>query len=261
MPDLHLRLDDRREDAAAVPELLDTTSAIALLERADMSGETLVPWGSNYTFAVALCEPESERVTQFGIDKPMRGERPLWDCPHATLYRRERASWLLADLLGWPIVPPTVIREGPHGVGSLQLYIEPAEAMDEDDELDFWGRDIPEIERIVLFDILANNADRKLTHCLVDSHGRMWGIDHGLTFNVVPKLRTVLWQFVGQPVSPELLADITRVRADEETLRDRFAGVLAHDEIEALVRRFDRLLGSGCHPMLDPNRNIPYGWW
>ncbi|HEV2127531.1 MAG TPA: SCO1664 family protein, partial [Thermomicrobiales bacterium] len=218
MPDLHLRLNDASEGDGPAPKPIDAATAIPLLERAEISGETLVPWGSNYTFAVALCEPESDAVTQFGIYKPVRGERPLWDFPGNTLYRRERASWLLADLLGWQVVPPTVIREGPYGIGSLQLYVEPAGEMHEDDQLEFWRREMPEIERLVLFDILANNADRKLTHCLVDTHGHLWGIDHGLTFNAVPKLRTVLWQFVGKPVSPELMADIVRVRLDERAL-------------------------------------------
>ncbi|HEV2127474.1 MAG TPA: hypothetical protein VGR22_02520, partial [Thermomicrobiales bacterium] len=79
--------------------------------------------------------------------------------------------------------------------------------------------------------------------------------------NAVPKLRTVLWQFVGKPVSPELMADIVRVRLDERALRSYFEGLLSCDEINALIARFNRLLNSGCHPILDPNRNIPYGWW
>lgn len=266
MPDLHLRLadDESNSDApecmAAVPAL-DDADALTLLERAEMSGETLVPWGSNYTFAVALQDPDADTVAQFGIYKPVRGERPLWDFPTNTLYLRERASWLLSDLLGWRIVPPTVIRKGPHGIGSLQLYVEPVDEMDEETALEFWSQRTLTMEKLVLFDLLANNADRKLTHCLLDVHDRVWGIDHGLTFNVVPKLRTVLWQFVGEPVSIELIEDIARVRNNEGDLRDRFATVLAADEIEALIDRLDSVLVSGCHPMLDPNRNVPYGWW
>ncbi len=261
MPDLHLRLNDDTGVDPSASKPVDPAVSIALLERGEMSGETLVPWGSNYTFAVALTEPDSEQVRQFGIYKPARGERPLWDFPAGTLYRRERAAWLLANLLSWPIVPPTVIREGPYGVGSLQLYVEPGAEMDEDDALQFWSREALEIERIVLFDILANNADRKLTHCLVDTHGHTWGIDHGLTFNAVPKLRTALWQFVGKRMSAELRADILGVRDDETMLRDTFAGLLSGNEVDALVKRFDRLLAWDCHPVLDPNRNIPYGWW
>jgi uncharacterized repeat protein (TIGR03843 family) len=263
MPDLHLLLaeDDETGAARRSPSPIDDAAAIALLEQAEMSGETLVPWGSNYTFAVALHDPESDDVVQFGIYKPAQGERPLWDFPDDTLYLRERASWLLSDLLGWCVVPPTVVRDGPFGVGSLQLYLEPAPEMPRQKALRFWARKRPEVERMVLFDLVANNADRKLSHCLLDVHDRIWGIDHGLTFNVVPKLRTVLWQFVGDPIALELLGDLARVREDEAALRERFAGVLLPAEIGALIDRIDALLTSGCHPRLDPTRNIPYGWW
>ncbi len=262
MPDLHLQLaDDETGSTRRALAPIDGASAIALLEQAEMSGETLVPWGSNYTFAVALHEPDTGEVVQFGIYKPAQGERSLWDFPDDTLYLRERASWLLADLLRWDIVPPTVIREGPFGVGSLQLYVEPAPEMPRREAMRFWARKRPELERMVLFDLVANNADRKLTHCLLDVHDRIWGIDHGLTFNVVPKLRTVLWQFVGDPIDVELLGDLARVREDEPALRERFAGVLDQHEIAAMIDRIDALLAAGCHPHLDPGRNIPYGWW
>lgn len=262
MPDLHLQLaDDETGPAGRAPAPIAAAPAIALLERAEMSGQTLVPWGSNYTFAVALHDPESDDVVQFGIYKPAQGERPLWDFPDDTLYLRERASWLLSDLLGWDVVPPTVIRDGPFGIGSLQLYVEPAAEMGRQEALRFWARKRPELERMVLFDLIANNADRKLTHCLLDVHDRIWGIDHGLTFNVVPKLRTVLWQFVGDPIAVELLGDLARAREDEAALRERFAGVLSSVEIGAMIDRIDALLATGCHPRLDPGRNIPYGWW
>lgn len=262
MPDLHLQLaDDETGSSRRAPAPIGAADAIALLERAEMSGETLVPWGSNYTFAVALHDPESDEVVQFGIYKPAQGERSLWDFPDDTLYLRERASWLLSDELGWDIVPPTVIREGPFGIGSLQLYVEPAPEMPRREAMRFWARKRPELERMVLFDLVANNADRKLTHCLLDVHDRIWGIDHGLTFNLVPKLRTVLWQFVGEPIDVELMGDLARARSDEAALRERFAGVLSEPEIGAMIDRIDALLATGCHPRLDPNRNIPYGWW
>lgn len=262
MPELYLQLaNDEDESARRAPAAIGSDEAIALLERAEMSGETLVPWGSNYTFAVALHEPETDEVVQFGIYKPAQGERSLWDFPDDTLYLRERASWLLSDLLGWDIVPPTVIRDGPFGIGSLQLYVEPAAEMPRREAMRFWSQKRPELERMVLFDLVANNADRKLTHCLIDIHDRIWGIDHGLTFNVVPKLRTVLWQFVGDPISVELLGDLVRAREDKAGLRERLAGVLDEHEIVATIDRIDALLAAGCHPRLDPNRNIPYGWW
>ena len=169
MPELYLQLaNDEDESARRAPAAIGSDEAIALLERAEMSGETLVPWGSNYTFAVALHDPETDEVVQFGIYKPAQGERSLWDFPDDTLYLRERASWLLSDLLGWDIVPPTVIRDGPFGIGSLQLYVEPAAEMPRREAMRFWSQKRPELERMVLFDLVANNADRKLTHCLID---------------------------------------------------------------------------------------------
>lgn len=236
--------------------------AITLLTRAEISGETLVPWGSNYTFAVALQPDGADQIEQFGIYKPKRGERPLWDFPRETLYLREWASWLLAKALGWDIVPPTVVRGGPYGIGSLQLYLAPAsEEPDEEQVLDFWGQTTPVMEQIALFDLIANNADRKLAHLLRDQHGRIRGIDHGLTFNIAPKLRTVLWQFAGERIDDDLLEAIALLRNDEDTLRQTFLPALAPEELGAMIDRMDILLASRRHPVLDPNVNIPYGWW
>jgi hypothetical protein len=262
MPDLHLRLEESESDCPGPPPALDADVAITLLSHAEISGETLVPWGSNYTFAVALQPEGSEQVEQFGIYKPRRGERPLWDFPPRTLYLREWASWLLANALGWDIVPPTVVRKGPHGVGSLQLYLAPVmEEFDEGQTLEFWGQTTPVMEQIALFDLIANNADRKLTHLLRDQHDRIRGIDHGLTFNIAPKLRTVVWQFAGELIREELLEAIAELRDDEDALRTMFLSALAPEEIEAMIDRMDTLLVRGRHPYLDPNVNIPYGWW
>ena len=231
--------------------------ALELLRSAEITTATLIPWGSNYTFAVALV---SARVRdQMGIYKPMRGENPLWDFPTNTLYLREHASYLLSKRLGWDIVPPTVVREGPHGVGSLQLYVEPA--TEREDDYEFWGQRRIEIERLVLFDHITNNADRKLSHCLVSTNGKIWGIDHGLTFNVDPKLKTVLWQYVGLSIDETLLADLERLRADEMMVREELTPNLAPAELDALYTRISKVLETGRFPKLHPGRNIPHGWW
>lgn len=231
--------------------------ALELLCSAEITTATLIPWGSNYTFAVALV---SARVRdQMGIYKPMRGENPLWDFPANTLYLREHASYLLSKRLGWDIVPPTVVREGPHGVGTLQLYIEPA--TEREDDYEFWGRRCIEIERLVLFDHITNNADRKLSHCLVSTNGKIWGIDHGLTFNVDPKLKTVLWQYVGLSIDETLLADLNRLRAAETMVRQELAPNLTSAELDALYTRIGKVLETRRFPKLRPGRNIPYGWW
>jgi hypothetical protein len=258
MPDLHVRLieeDDEALDAPIAP--LDEESAIKMLQSAEFLAEKLVPWGSNYTFAVGL--GHDEEPEHIGIYKPMAGERPLWDFPTGTLYLREYAAYLLSRWLGWNLVPPTVLRDGPHGPGSLQLYVEPSS--DELDERTFWGSPSPELERMVMFDHLANNADRKIGHCLLDIHGRIWGIDHGLTFNVDPKLRTVLWQFSGEPISDDIIADLSRLDACDDEIDLLFAGILDVSEIEAIKDRAEALLAAGRFPRLDPHINVPYGWW
>jgi hypothetical protein len=193
------------------------------------------------------------------IYKQRSGEAPLWDFPDGTLYLRETAAYLLSRRLGWNLVPPTVVRDGPNGIGSVQLYVEPKRQ--EGNPNQFWGRRILEIERLVLFDHIANNADRKLSHCLEDLQGRIWGIDHGLTFNETPKLRTVLWQFVGAPISPELLSDIRRLQQSEAEVRAELAPYLSDYELDALFVRIGRFVRNEYYPRLNPQRNVPYGWW
>lgn len=259
MPDLHIRLTDDEPGASERPvaAMLSEDQALAMLASAEFVAEKLVPWGSNYTFAVGL-EADGE-LSHIGIYKPKLGERPLWDFPNGTLYLREYAAYRFSRWLGWDLVPPTVLRDGPHGPGSLQLYVEPTG--DEIDESAFWGRTIPEIERMVMFDFLTNNADRKIGHCLVDVHGRLWGIDHGLTFNEDPKLRTVLWQFSGEPFSPEIMQDITRLLEPDAEIYAELAELLGPSEVRALLRRAHMLHQAGRYPELDPYVNVPYGWW
>lgn len=255
MPDLVLRLDED-EDAPARPPLSEE-QALALLGRAEITATRLIPWGSNYTFGVAMVdEDESEHLA---IYKPRAGEAPLYDFPDGTLYRREMAAYVVSRHLGWNIVPPTVVRDGPNGIGSLQLYVEPD--TDGEDPTRFWSQCLPDIERIVLFDHLTNNADRKLGHCLRDVSGKLWGIDHGLTFNSYPKLRTVLWQFVGDPIAPALLRDLERVIVCPNDLRAELRPLLARDEINAFFARAERIRGSEAYPHLNSRHNVPWGWW
>lgn len=259
MPDLFLELRGSDERDGITPAPLTETEAIALLLESEITAAKLIPWGSNYSFAVAL-ETRDGRE-QLAVYKPRSGEAPLYDFPDGTLFLREVAAYRLSCMLEWGIVPPTVIREGPHGVGSVQLYVEPkAESVDYDPRR-FWGQCCDEIERLVLFDHIANNADRKLSHCLVDVSGKIWGIDHGLTFNEVPKLRTALWQYVGQPVAPTLLADLERVKRQEAQTRKGLERYLSRAELDALMQRIERFLATGRYPQLNPRRNIPYGWW
>jgi hypothetical protein len=231
----------------------------ALLEQGTMEAVELIPWGSNYTFAALLVGADGSRC--YGVYKPRRGEVPLRDFPNGTLYRREVAAFRLSQQLGWDMIPPTVIRhEGPHGIGSLQLYVEPrAGASGQYERLRDSHR--CDLQRMAVFDLLANNADRKGGHCLLDVRGHVWGIDHGLTFHYVPKLRTVIWDYCGEPIPVDLVAALRSVRGDTvrmAALERDVRPLLADQEWEALLQRWDRLLKNPCFPNLDPYRNVPW---
>lgn len=258
MPDLHLRIEPDDDDAAVALPPLSEDDALVVMRRATITDAKLIPWGSNYTFAVAL--EDEEFGDRLAIYKPRRGESPLWDFETGTLYRREHASYLVSRRMGWGLIPPTIVRQGPHGIGSLQLYVEPKTTREQDDH-QYWSAKRIEIERMVLFDHIANNADRKLAHCLRGVDDRVWGIDHGLTFNVEPKLRTVLWQFVGQPISAELATDLETFLTLEGNVRAELIGELRVEEIDALIRRVKMLHQAKVYPVLDPASNVPYGWW
>jgi uncharacterized repeat protein (TIGR03843 family) len=257
MPDLFLELRDESGGGEQTPAPLPEEDALEFLRNAEFSASRLIPWGSNYSFAVALEAPDG--LEQLAIYKPRAGEAPLYDFPDGTLYLRELAAYLFSRWAGWDLVPPTVVRDGPHGVGSLQLYVQPEG--ERPAHHDFWSSRDPAIEQMVLFDHIVNNADRKISHCLRDVSGKVWGIDHGLTFNREPKLRTVLWQFVGEPISPPLQLHLTDLRDRGGELRDTLGNLLDRREIEALLGRISRFADHGCYPALNPRRNVPYGWW
>jgi uncharacterized repeat protein (TIGR03843 family) len=220
-----------------------------------------IMWGSNSTFLVTLEDPAAGRT--HAVYKPRRGEAPLWDFPHGSLYRREVATYLVSESIGWSLVPPTVARDGPHGIGSVQLFIEhdpksyfvsPAE------------RDRAAAEQIALLDWILNNADRKSEHCIQDLSGRTWAIDHGLTFHTEPKLRTVIWDFAGEPISVDLLQDLTGLCHELSTrgeLRTSLRSLIAENELDAAVARLSWIVRAGVHP--DPGydrRRVPWSaWW
>lgn len=229
----------------------------AFMRRARIEDCELVPWGSNYTFAVLLSDPADEHPESLAIYKPVAGEIPLWDFPHETLYHREYAAYLVSQRLGWNFIPPTIIRDGPHGTGSMQQYIE---AEQEDHYFSFRENHREELERIAAFDIITNNADRKAGHALRDAeNGRIWGIDHGLTFNIEPKLRTVIWDFQLESIPGEIRADIRRVANDAELARN-LSKHLTQREIRAFQLRATSLARQGVYPPLTSRRSIPWGW-
>jgi hypothetical protein len=251
-PDSRDQQDVRR--SAHQPEF---EAAEAFMRRARIEDCELVPWGSNYTFAVLLSDPAGQHDESLAIYKPVAGEVPLWDFPSDTLYRREYASYLVSQRIGWRFIPATIIRDGPHGSGSVQQYIE---AEQEDHYFSFRDECREDLQRIALFDIITNNADRKAGHTLRDAQdGRIWGIDHGLTFNVEPKLRTVIWDFQLEPIPEHLKRDLNRVAGDAD-LAQRLGTYLTTREVRAFQLRARSLARQGIFPPLTSRRSIPWGW-
>ena len=213
-------------------------------------------WSSNYTFLSSIRHEELDFMV---IYKPRSGERPLWDFPDGTLCQREVAAWETAQALGWYIVPPTVLREGVHGPGSVQFFV------DHDPELTYFNfpESIqPQLRRLSLFDHIINNADRKGGHCLLDGQGRLWGIDHGVSFNAEHRLRTVIWDFAGQKIPAALLGDMeslhTRLQDRASGFRRGLETLLDGSEISALQRRVASLLQEGNWPRPGHGPNVPW---
>ncbi|MEW1948042.1 SCO1664 family protein [Pseudarthrobacter sp902506025] len=208
--------------------------------------------GSNATFLAELsCGDDSA----WAVYKPEAGERPLADFD-AGLYRRERAAYLLSETLGWGMVPPTVVRtDAPLGVGSLQWFIEG----DHEEHYFTLYADSPEthdeLARMALFDYVANNTDRKSGHVLRGADGRIWGIDHGLCFSAAFKLRTVIWDFAGEPIPDNLLADISPLA---DTVSADVAALLHPGEVVALQRRVQRMLQEMVLPVDHTGRRYPW---
>jgi uncharacterized repeat protein (TIGR03843 family) len=214
--------------------------------------------GSNYTF---LADISYEQVAFKAVYKPVRGEQPLWDFPNGSLAKREVAAYVVSEELGWSLVPPTVYRrKGSMGAGSLQEYIE------HNADLHYFNFDETTRQRlrpVALFDLVANNADRKGGHILLDSANHLLLIDHGICFHVEDKLRTVVWDFAGEEIPPDLLSDLCRLIADLEQgsslLRHDLGDLLAEDEIDAVLNRTRHLAASGRFPYPQSTRRS-YPW-
>ncbi len=210
-----------------------------------------MPWSSNATFLVTVRAGEHETKA---IYKPGRGERPLWDFPHG-LYRREVAAWHLSEELGFGIVPPTIVRNGPFGEGSFQLFV-PSDFEQHYFTL-YEGRpDLHDQLRVICaFDVLANNTDRKSGHCLLGLDGRVWAIDNGLCFAPAFKLRTVIWEFGGEPVPRPVLDQIARLC---DGVPDVVSAHLEDEEVEALVGRVRGLMARPVFPTDATGHRYPW---
>ncbi len=255
-----MSLDDWLED----PDLT------GLLRTGDLTVEGRMTEASNATLQCRIAEAEGRDL--HCVYKPVAGERPLWDFPEWTLTRRELAAHSLSEAAAWHLVPPTVWREdGPAGAGMCQLWIDedpratqvdvvrPGAApegwrhvLDAEDgnggAVELVHSAHPALLRMAAFDAIANNADRKGGHVLTDGSGRVWAIDHGVTFAVDPKLRTVLWGWAGEPVPPWLLEELASLSGVLGEAHDAVDRWLAEDERDALRARLSRLIARGTFP-------------
>ena len=244
-----------RDERALEAGLSDPAVAPALA-RGELEILGLLPRSSNYTFLVRATAEDGAQA--LGVYKPQRGEMPLWDFPVGTLCRREVAAYVVARSLGWPNVPPTILRDGPEGLGSVQTFVtfDP-----EEHYFTLQERFVEDFRKVAAFDLVVNNADRKGGHCLLGEEGRIWLIDHGVCFSAEPKLRTVIWEYMDEPIPPSLLADIARlgIALDEGGPdRDELAALLNEEEMLALRRRIGEIAASPVFP--GPGGDRPFPW-
>ncbi|MGQ0433522.1 MAG: SCO1664 family protein [Microthrixaceae bacterium] len=222
-----------------------------MLEQGELEVVGRMPWSSNATFlADARCGDDTVRV----IYKPRRGERPLWDFPSG-LDHREVAAYELSEALGWGLVPRTILRDGPLGPGSVQEFVE-ADVEQHYFTLYEDASTHDTLRAMCAFDLIGNNTDRKSGHVLRGIDGRIIGIDHGLMFHHEFKLRTVIWEFGGEPIPANLLRDAAALA--EADLPDPFASLLDVFERDALRTRARALVHAGCFPVDETGRRYPW---
>jgi uncharacterized repeat protein (TIGR03843 family) len=248
---------------------LDVTTALDLLRTGEISVQGRLVDASNATL---FCEIAGHGTQARCVYKPVAGERPLWDFPDGTLAARETAAYVVSEALGWGVVPPTVLRDGPFGPGMCQLWVEVDEAVELVDVVppravpDGWlhvldalgtggepvvlgHADDPRLRRMAVLDVVLNNADRKGGHVLPGPDGVVRGVDHGVCFHVEPKLRTVLWGWAGTPLTEDevVVLESFSVALDEE-LGAELRALLSAPEVNAVRRRVVRLLREGHLP-------------
>lgn len=247
-------------DAADLEQIALTEDVVVdTLKNGSMEPEGLLPYSSNHSFLVTVT---AEDLALPAVYKPRRGENPLWDFARGTLCQREVAAYEVSSALGWRLVPPTVLRDGTHGVGSVQFFID----HDQNDHyftVQYDARFAETFRQLALFDFITNNADRKSGHCLAGADEQLWAIDHGICFHAEYKLRTVIWEFSQQPIDAELLADLQTLQtslADEESdISIQLTDLLSVDEYDAFSARLDTLIESTCYPSPSPfQRNYPW---
>jgi uncharacterized repeat protein (TIGR03843 family) len=231
---------------------VDDALVATLLEHGELEVVGRMPWSSNATYLVeARCGDDLTRA----IYKPRRGERSLWDFPSG-LDHREVAAYELSEALGWALVPRTILRDGPMGQGSLQVFV------DADFEQHYFTlyedeANHPQLRAMCAFDFAGNNTDRKSGHCLIDADGHIFGIDHGLMFHHEFKLRTVIWEFGGEAIPDELLEDLAGL-VEPGALPDHVARLLDPFERDAVLARAQALVDAGHFPIDETGRRYPW---
>ncbi len=207
--------------------------------------------------ATLFTELELSGQTIRAIYKPISGERPLWDFQSGTLAFRERSAYLISDAMGFDLVPLTILRDGPFGEGAFQLWID----IDESVDLALYFREVNEsLRRVALFDAVVNNTDRKIGHLLPSESGHLYVCDHGVTFHNEDKLRTVLWQWSGQPLNRDEIETLSSLSIKvKDGAIEELSRLLSAIEIEALLMRLDRLISEATFP--EPNPEWPAVPW
>lgn len=250
---------DSQDDVEDGVIALSEARVLEALQAGTVRERGLLPYSSNHSFLVLVRHADLELPAVY---KPQRGESPLWDFEYGTLCKRETAAYEVSHSLGWDLVPPTVLRQAARGLGSIQFYV------DHDSEAHYFtvqsdARYADTLRRLVLFDAILNNADRKSGHCLVGSDQRIWAIDHGLTFHTDYKLRTVIWEFSGEPIPQHLLDDLDDLRMDllrpDSALAQALCTLLSDGERKAFAQRVQALLKKRRFPEPIPQRrNYPW---
>jgi len=242
-------------EAVAITE----ETVLETLQHGSMEPKDLLPYSSNHSFLVTVTVDD---LALPAVYKPRRGENPLWDFARGTLCQREVAAYEISVALDWRLVPPTVLREGTHGIGSVQFFVD----HDQNDHyftVQYDARFTDTLRQLALFDFITNNADRKSGHCLAGYDEQLWAIDHGICFHTEYKLRTVIWEFSQQPIESDLLADLQTLQTDladkKSVTATRLADLLSADEVDALSKRLATLIESTRYPSPSPfQRNYPW---
>jgi len=227
---------------------MDTDDNLMILTKGELHVTGRLVDASNATLYATATLEDRELVC---IYKPIAGERPLWDFADGCLAHREYAAYLVSDYLGFDLVPLTILRDGPYGLGMVQQWVDIDESID---LAKFFATDHPQLRSMALFDAIINNTDRKIGHLLPLDEKTLFGCDHGVTFHTDDKLRTVLWQWADEPFTPEEIALLEKAQISlAGELGQLLSPLLTVQEIHETTRRVCELLSSGTFPLPNPD--------